>query len=230
MKFVPDFLKKKPRPDPTNPETLQASATAAEDGAEKKGFAGRLRERFFGAPKKQAAAPASVAEAPKESEGLSGLEKVRNSLSSLVNRKKTGHKVNTVLIVAGAGVAVAGMAADMMFLGGAGTLAVLSMVYSDFRNAQHIRKITGEIGKIDEKIDELKKAQQPVPDFSPALSAVKSSIEDFQASAKKVPPEVAEDLENLRRKVEALQEKIAPANPANDDAAKSREKPAAPGM
>lgn len=192
--------------------------------AEKQGMLGGLRSRLFGGKKDNAE---TAEEKAPEGENVSGLQKVRDSLTSLVSKKKKGHKANAVLIIAGAGIAVAGMAADMMFLGGAGTLAVLGMIYSDYRNAQHIGKITEEIGKIDDKIDELRKANKPVPDFSPALSAVKSSIEDFQASAKSkdVPPEVAEELEKLRQKVELLQDRIKPANDEAEPAPKKNVPP-----
>ena len=195
--------------------------------AEKQGMMGGLKKRLFGGKKEAQEASETIAEETQEGENVSGLQKVRNSLASLVSKKKKGHKANAVLIIAGAGIAVAGMAADMMFLGGAGTLAVLGMIYSDYRNAQHIGKITEEIGKIDDKIDELRKANKPVPDFSPALSAVKSSIEDFQASAKSkdVPPEVAEELEKLRQKVEHLQDRIKPANDEAEPAPKKNVPP-----
>lgn len=205
---------------------LPKKETPAEDQpvAEKQGLMGGLKKRLFGGKKDKT--ETAQEEAP-EGENVSGLQKVRNSLAGLVSKKKKGHKANAVLIIAGAGIAVAGMAADMMFLGGAGTLAVLGMIYSDYRNAQHIGKITEEIGKIDDKIDELRKANKPVPDFSPALSAVKSSIEDFQASAKSkdFPPDVAEELEKLRQKVEHLQDRIKPANDEAEPAPKKNVPP-----
>ena len=181
MKFIPSFLKRKPKPE--NPPE------------EKK-------------------------------ESLLDLETLKGKLSSLVSSKNRGRKVNTVLVITGAGIAVAGIAADMMFLGGVGTLTVVSCLYSDLRNRQHIEKISADLAKIDDKIDEMKKAQQPVPDYAPALTAVKSSIEDFQASAQKVPPEVVEDLAKLRQQVATLQAKIAAAN--DDEGARKKAANASP--
>lgn len=213
MKFIPDILKRRQKPelDPTRPEMLDAVPEQPE--AEKPSRLAALKDRLW---KKKPDAPEQPAE---EKESLPALETVKARLSSLMSAKSRGHKVNTVLVVTGAGIAVAGMAADMMFLGGVGTVTVISCLYSDLRNRQHIEKISKELTKIDEKIDTMKKAQQPVPDYAPALTAVRSSIEDFQASAQKVPPEVAAQLAQLKNQVTALQEKIAPAN---DDAAQRR--------
>lgn len=233
MKFIKDLLKRKPKPDPTQPETMEPPpqpAPAVKPAEEGPGMFARLKQRVFG-KKDEAEAkpePAPGPEAPKEESGdnVSTLEAVKQKLSGMMDKKNANHKRNTVLIVMGGGIAIAGMAADMMFLGGMGTATVLGMIYSDFRNAQHIDKISTEISKIDEKIDELTKARQPVPDYGPALAAVKSSIEDFQASAQKIPPEVAANLDKLKNQVSTLQEKIAPA--ANDDKKPPAAKPAVP--
>ncbi len=204
MKFIKDLLKRKaaPRPDPVILATVPTLVETAVE--EKPGFIGKWKDKLFG----------KKGDAPKEEAGdnLFTLESMKQKLSELVDSKNGSHKRNIVLIVAGGGLAVAGMAADLMFLGGIGTTAVLGMMYSDYRNKQHIEKISAELSKIDTKIDEMKKTRQPVPDYAPALSAVKSSIEDFQASAQKVPPEVAEELSRLKNQVTALQGKIAPAN------------------
>jgi hypothetical protein len=204
LKFIPDILKRKPKPE------LEG---AAEKPSRFAALREKLRRKKPEAPAEETAKPAA------EGESLLGLETLKTKLSSLVSSKNRSQKVNAVLVVTGAGIAVAGMAADMMFLGGVGTVTVISCLYSDLRNRQHIEKISRELSKIDDKIDEMKKAQQPVPDYAPALTAVKSSIEDFQASAKKVPPEVAAQLAQLKNQVTALQDKIAPAN---DDAAASK--------
>ncbi len=145
-----------------------------------------------------------------EKKSLIDLQAMKDKLRKIVTSKKRSRTQNALLVVTGAGIAAVGIAADMAFLGGVGTVTVISCLYSDLRNAQHIKKISDELGKIDEKIDDLTKQSQPVPDYAPALSAVKSSIEQFQASAKKLPPDVSEELAKLNRQVEALQVKIAP--------------------
>jgi hypothetical protein len=197
LKFIPGFLKKKQTPEPAQPE-------APDD---KEGFIEGLKNRFR---RKKSETPAA---APgEESESLFDLQHMKQKLSDLMDSKNRSHTANTVLVITGAGIAVAGMAADVAFLGGVGTVTVISCLYSDFRNSQHIGKISRELSEIDKKIDTMKTAQQPAPDYAPALSAVKSSIEDFQASAKRVPPEIAEGLAKLKTQVETLQDKIAPAN------------------
>ena len=200
MKFIKDLLKRKS----ATPPAMKTETPAPTEAAAEQGFIGKWKDKIFG----------KGGDAPTEEEGdnISTLESMKQKLSEMVDKKNGSHTRNIVLIVAGGGIAVAGMAADLVFLGGMGTTAVLGMIYSDYRNAQHIQKISSELSKIDSKIDEMKKTQQPVPDYAPALSAVKSSIEDFQASAQKVPPEVAEELIRLKGQVAALQGKIAPAN------------------
>ncbi|MEZ0260732.1 MAG: hypothetical protein ACAH80_06965 [Alphaproteobacteria bacterium] len=229
MKFVPDFLKRKPKLDPTQPETLE---TPVPDKTDKKSvvtgiseYLGGLKDKLLTrAPKNPEAATAEAA--PEETkESIGSLEDLKDKLRAMMNKKNSNHKRNTIIIVAGAGLAVAGVAADVMFMGGMATATVVGIIYSDLRNAQHIKKISDELSKIDEKIETMKATNQPAPDYAPALSAVKSSIEDFQASAKKVPPEVAEDLERLKKQVASLQEKIASAN---DDGAPKVKAPGGP--
>lgn len=227
MKFVPDFLKRKPKLDPTQPETLEtpvpetAEKTSAFSGISE--YLGSLKDRIFTRSPK-ASEPAAADAAPEETkESIGSLEDLKEKLSAMMSKKNSNHKRNTIIIVAGAGLAVAGVAADVMFMGGMATATVVGIIYSDLRNAQHIKKISDELSKIDEKIETMKASNQPAPDYAPALSAVKSSIEDFQASAKKVPPEVAEDLERLKKQVASLQDKIAPAN---DDSAPKIKAPA----
>jgi hypothetical protein len=147
-----------------------------------------------------------------KSESLFDLENMKQKLSDLMDSKGRSRTANTILVIGGAGIAAAGVAADITFLGGVGTLTVLSFLYSDFRNSQNIDKISKELSDIEQKIGTMKASQQPAPDYAPALSAVKSSIEDFQAKAKRVPPEVAEGLAKLKTQVETLQDKIS-----NDD-------------
>lgn len=232
MKFVPDFLKRKPKLDPTQPETLE---TPVPEKADKKSvisgiseYIGGLKDKVFTRSPKEAepaAAPAAEAAPEETKESVGSLEDLKAKLSAMMNKKNSNHKRNTIIIVAGAGLAVAGVAADVMFMGGMATATVVGIIYSDLRNAQHIKKISDELSKIDEKIETMKGSSQPAPDYAPALSAVKSSIEDFQASAKKVPPEVAEDLERLKKQVTDLQAKIGPAN---DDATPKRAAPGGP--
>ncbi|MDE1152416.1 MAG: hypothetical protein PW788_07760 [Micavibrio sp.] len=152
-----------------------------------------------------------VSPTEKEGKSLPDLAQMREKLADMMDSSKRSKTANTVLVLTGAGVAAVGVAADVMFLGGVGTITVISCLYSDLRNVQHIKKISAEIGKIDDKIDEMARTSQPGPDYAPALSAVKSSIEDFQASAKKVPPEVSVELARLKEQVTALQAKITPA-------------------
>lgn len=227
LKFIKDLLKRKAQPDPTQPASMEP-APVAEKPAEEKGpgMIVRWKQKIFGSKEAAAEAPK---EAPKEIAGdeVSTLESVKQKLAGLMDKRNGNHTRNTVLIVLGGGIAVAGMAADVMFLGGMGTATVLGMIYSDFRNTQHIDKISTEISKIDQKLEELKLSKQPVPDYGPALAAVKSSIEDFQASAQKVPAEVAANLDKLKNQVSTLQEKITPA--ANDDKPAAA-KPPAPAM
>ncbi len=144
-----------------------------------------------------------------EKKSLLDLQAMKDRLRDTIRSKKRSRTETALLVVTGAGIAAVGVAADMAFLGGVGTVTVISCLYSDLRNAQHIKKISNELGKIDEKIDALNSQSQPLPDYAPALSAVKSSIEEFQASAKKVPPEVADELAKLQRQVTALQGKIS---------------------
>ncbi|MEZ0226060.1 MAG: hypothetical protein ACAH83_16010 [Alphaproteobacteria bacterium] len=171
MKFIPDFLKRKPKAEP---------------------------------------APAAAPE--EKSDSLFDLENMKQKLSDLMDSKNRSRTTNTILVITGAGALVAGVAADIAFLGGVGTVTVLSCLYSDLRNTQNIDKISKELSDIEQKMETMKASQQQAPDYAPALSAVKSSIEDFQAKAKRVPPEVAEGLAKLKTQVEALEDKIAPAN------------------
>lgn len=216
LKSLKDLLKRKPKPDPTIPETMPATVDpAAQAEAEKPGMLATWKAKIFGGKKD---------EAQKDGDDVSSLEMMKQKLSSLVAKRNDKHTRNKVLIVAGGGLAVVGMAADFMFLGGMATATVAGMIYSDYRNAQHIDKISQEISKIDQKIDELKTGQHPpANDYAPALAAVKSSIEDFQASAQKVPAEVAGKLDALKNQVTALQDKIG--TPSNDD-----KKPQAPAI
>ncbi|HYD18420.1 MAG TPA: hypothetical protein VEF76_08070, partial [Patescibacteria group bacterium] len=87
---------------------------------------------------------------------------------------------------------------------------------------QHIKKISSELAKIDEKIDAMKTGRQPVDDYAPALSAMRTTIADFEASAKKLPPDAREGLDRLKVQVAALEKKIS-----NDDSAPPSAKPAA---
>lgn len=231
MKFVKDLLKRKQKLDPTQPETLEIAPPPAKNDKSFFGgiseYLGGLKNKVFTRSEKTPEnAPLPAQEEPEETrESVGSLEDLKAKLSAMMSKKNSNHKRNTIIIVAGAGLAVAGMAADVMFLGGMATATVVGIIYSDLRNAQHIKKISDELSKIDEKIETLRGNNEPVPDYAPALKAVKSSIEDFQASAKKVPPEVAEDLERLKKQVAALQDKIAPAN---DDAAPKRAAPGGP--
>jgi len=178
---------------------LRKEKQDAPDAAEKPGFIDSLKDRLL--PKKGGEDTEFSVEALKE------------KLKSMLDSRNKNHTRNTVLFATGAGIAVVGVAADMMFLGGVGTITVVSCLYSDLRNAQHIKKISNELGKIDEKIDALTAGNQPVPDYAPAIRAVKSSIEDFQASAQKIPADAAAELERLKKQVAALQEKVAPKEP-----------------
>lgn len=147
---------------------------------------------------------------PKKSDVSFDLDAMKEKLRGMLEARNENRALNAVVILTGAGVAAAGIAADMMFLGGVGTVTVISCLYSDLRSAQQIRKISAEIGKIDDKIDEMKAVQGAVPDYAPALKAVKTTIDDFQAAAEKLPPEVTEELERLKKQVTALQAKITP--------------------
>ena len=215
MKLIPDFLKRKPKPDvaPPGPEPVDYTPNLMK----------RLKAKVF-KPKDEA--PAA------DDDNTSSLEALKEKLTGLIDKKSGNHTRNTILIIAGGGLAIAGMAADVMFLGGMGTATVVGILYSDLRNAQHISKISAELSKIDEKIDQLKTTQQPVPDYAPTLSAMRSAITDFESSAQKLPPDAQDGLDKLKTQMAALQEKIAPANseaqakPANDDGAKPA-KPAA---
>ncbi len=222
LKFIPDFLKRKPKPDVTLPESMPVE-TAPVDYTPN--LMERMKAKVF-KPKEATAAPVV------EEESTSSLEALKEKLAGMIDKKSGNHTRNTILIIAGGGLAIAGMAADVMFLGGMGTATVVGILYSDLRNAQHISKISAELSKIDEKIDQLKTTQQAVPDYAPTLSAMRSAITDFESSAKKLPPDAREGLDKLKTQMDALQDKIAPGNsqaqakPANDDGAKPA-KPAA---
>lgn len=209
LKLIPDFLKRKPEPDVAPPGQEPVDYTP--------NLMARLKAKVF-EPKDET--PAA------DDDSASGLEALKEKLTGLIDKKSGNHTRNTILIIAGGGLAIAGMAADVMFLGGMGTATVVGILYSDLRNAQHISKISAELSKIDEKIDQLKTSTQPVPDYTPTLSAMRSAITDFESSARKLPPEAREGLDKLKIQMDALQEKIAPANseaqakPANDDGAK----------
>lgn len=211
LKLIPDFLKRKPKPDVTLPETMPEGPAPID-------YTPNLMERL----KAKVFKPKDAAPAPEE-DNASSLEALKEKLTGLIDKKSGNHTRNTILLVAGGGLAIAGMAADVMFLGGMGTATVVGILYSDLRNAQHISKISAELSKIDEKIDQLKSTQQPVPDYAPTLSAMRSAITDFESSAQKLPPDAREGLDKLKTQMDALQDKIAPAN---DDRAKPA-KPAA---
>ncbi|MDF3025413.1 MAG: hypothetical protein K0R10_2774 [Alphaproteobacteria bacterium] len=197
LKFLPDFLKRKAKPEemPPGPEPVDYTPN----------LMARLKAKVF-KPKDETPAPAA------EEDSTSSLEALKEKLTGLIDKKSGNHTRNTILIIAGGGLAIAGMAADVMFLGGMGTATVVGILYSDLRNAQHISKISAELSKIDEKIDQLKSTQQPVPDYAPTLSAMRSAITDFESSAQKLPPDARQGLDNLKLQMDALQEKIAPAN------------------
>lgn len=211
LKLIPDFLKRKPKPDVTLPETMPEGPAPID-------YTPNLMERL----KAKVFTPKDATPAAEE-DSASSLEALKEKLTGLIDKKSGNHTRNTILLVAGGGLAVAGMAADVMFLGGMGTATVVGILYSDLRNAQHISKISAELSKIDEKIDQLKSTQQPVPDYAPTLSAMRSAITDFESSAQKLPPDAREGLDKLKTQMDALQDKIAPAN---DDRAKPA-KPAA---
>lgn len=202
LKLIPDFLKRKAKPDVAPPEQEPVDYTP--------NLMARLKAKVF-KPKDETPAPAI------EEDSTSSLEALKEKLTGLIDKKSGNHTRNTILLVAGGGLAIAGMAADVMFLGGMGTATVVGILYSDLRNAQHISKISAELSKIDEKIDQLKTTQQPVPDYAPTLSAMRSAITDFESSAQKLPPDAREGLDKLKIQMDALQDKIAPAN---DDKAK----------
>lgn len=216
LKSLKDLLKRKAKPDPTIPETMPPTIDPeAQAEAEKPGMLATWKAKLFGGKKDDDAI---------DGKDVSSLEALKQKLAALLDSRNNKHTRNKVLIIAGGGLAVVGMAADVMFLGGMATATVAGMIYSDYRNAQHIDKISTEISKIDQKIDEMKNGQHPpAHDFAPALAAVKSSIEDFQASAQKVPADVAGKLDALKTQVTALQDKITPAS--NDD-----RKPQAPAV
>jgi len=147
---------------------------------------------------------------PKKPEAPFNLEDMKRKLEQMLEARNENRALNAVVILTGAGVAAAGIAADMMFLGGVGTVTVISCLYSDLRSAQQIRKISEEIGKLDDKIDGLRPAPGAAADYAPALKAVNRTIEDFKAAAEKLPPDVAEELDRLQKQVTALQAKITP--------------------
>lgn len=201
MKFIPGFLKRKTKADAASPEDTPP-------GPEPVDFTPNLLERM----KAKVFTPKDETPAPAGEESASSLEALKEKLTRLIDKKSGNHTRNTILLVAGGGLAVAGMAADVMFLGGMGTATVVGILYSDLRNAQHISKISAELSKIDEKIDQLKSTQQPVPDYAPTLSAMRSAITDFESSARRLPPDAREGLDRLKIQMDALQEKILPAN------------------
>lgn len=205
LKFIPDFLKRKPKPEVTLPETMPVEPAPVDYTPN---LMERLKAKVF-KPKDASAAP--------EEESASSLEALKEKLAGMIDKKSGNHGRNTILLIAGGGLAIAGMAADVMFLGGMGTATVVGILYSDLRNAQHIGRISAELSKIDEKIDQLKTTQQSVPDYTPTLSAMRSAITDFESSAQKLPPDAREGLDKLKTQMDALQDKIAPAN---DDRAK----------
>jgi type VI protein secretion system component VasK len=210
LKFLPDFLKRKAKPEdaPAGPEPVDYTPN----------LMARLKAKVF-QPKDEPPAPAAA------EDSAGSLEALKEKLTGLIDKKSGNHTRNTILLVAGGGLAIAGMAADVMFLGGMGTATVVGILYSDLRNAQHISKISAELSKIDEKIDQLKTTQQPVPDYAPTLSAMRSAITDFESSAQKLPPDAREGLDRLKTQMDALQEKISPAN---DDGAKPARPAATP--
>lgn len=216
LKFIPDFLKRKAKPDVTLPETMPAEPAPVDYTPN---LMERMKAKIFKPKEAAAETPAT------EEESASSLEALKEKLTGLIDKKSGNHTRNTILLVAGGGLAIAGMAADVMFLGGMGTATVVGILYSDLRNAQHISKISAELSKIDEKIDQLKSTQQPVPDYAPTLSAMRSAISDFESSAQKLPPDAREGLDKLKTQMDALQDKIAPAN---DDAKAKPAKPATP--
>ncbi len=209
LKFLPDFLKRKAKPEdaPPGPEPVDYTPN----------LMARLKEKVF-KPKEETAPPAA-------DDSTSSLEALKERLTGLIDKKSGNHTRNTILLVAGGGLAIAGMAADVMFLGGMGTATVVGILYSDLRNAQHISKISAELSRIDEKIDQLKSTRQPVLDYAPTLSAMRSAITDFESSAQKLPPDAREGLDKLKIQMDALQDKIAPAN---DDGAKPSRPAATP--
>ncbi len=229
MKSLKDLLKRTPSTAaPESKNEVPKEETSGEKGVftrfvtdPVKSAAGTLAGlpgKIFKRGEKKAEAVAVAAEKPEtEKEDLVDFDKIKDKLTDIVESAKKNRTAKTVLIVAGAGVALAGMAADMAFFGGAGTLLVGSCLYGDLRNAQHIKKLSSELEKIDGKIEGLISTQSPMPDYQPALTIVKGRIEEFQKAAQKLPPEIAQELQHLKEQVEGLQKKIGPVAPANDD-------------
>lgn len=234
MKFIPDFLKKD-KPDATRiqPPTENEPAKSEGDsliGRYVTGPLGGLKDKIQDKISRRKDADTIVLDldAEKDEDGLD-LEKLRKKLSDLVESQKKNKVTKAIVIVGGIGVGAAALAADIAFASGTLTLMLLGAAYSDLRNTQQIGKISKELSKIDQKIDELHKKQQPVPDYAPALDAMQTRITDFQkASAKDLPAEAAAELAKLKTQVETLQQKIAPekpaAPPANDDASAPAQK------
>ena len=133
---------------------------------------------------------------------------VRDRLLRLRDMRLERDKANKIILALGAVAALGGVAADVMFLGGIGTLTVATCLFADFRNAQQIKKISGELEKLDDKIDLLRKEMRDETAFRPALSLLKKTVVDFEAAAQKDKAPEQENLAVLRRQIEALEQKL----------------------
>lgn len=125
--------------------------------------------------------------------------------------------MNKIGIVLGFGVAAAGIAADMTFLGGVGTVTVATCLVADFRNAQQIKKVSREIEKLDDKLDDLRREMREEPALAPAITLLRKTVSDFEAAAVRENRSVQGDLAALRLQVDALVEKLG-ADAQNDNA------------
>ena len=60
-----------------------------------------------------------------EKKGLPGLQEMKQRLQDMISKKRSRTET-AILVVTGAGIAAVGVAADMAFLGGVGTVTVIS--------------------------------------------------------------------------------------------------------
>lgn len=210
MKFPRPFRNRTPKPDATKgpEETLESQP---EKQAGKKGglagLPGRLLRR-----KKNLPPPAIDAGGDKD---IFDMQKIRERISGLFEKTKSNKKMKIGLFVGGAAAGIAAVTLDVMVAGGIGTVTIASCLYSDFRNGQHIRKISAELAKIDDKISGLRETEGPSPDLTPMLDAISTRIAGFNGAAEKLPEDVRKELDDLKAQVESMRAKNAPAN---DDA------------
>lgn len=155
---------------------------------------------------KSAISPATVSD-----DKLIDVDGLKDKLAKVLKKNNKAQLRNVLMIMGGAMAATAGIAADVAFLGGIGTVTVLSGLVFDQRLGKQGRDIQDAILRLDEKIEALR-SQGNKPDVAPAILALDQLIDSFDKAKKTASPHAKTDLENLQQQALTVRARIA-----NDD-------------